>query len=371
MHRGEVTIMVFADFSKAFDTVHFDIIIRKLHSMGFSKQFLRWIMNYLKGRQQYVQNDDKKSEKLNTNFGVPQGSILGPALFNLYVADLADHLGEACSCHQYADDTTIYNSVKPKDLEKGVTKITDSFKNLAHWSDESKLAINNDKTKTMLVTTPQMANYHSLRTPGTINISLNNNKNLEVLETYKLLGVHISNTLRWEKHVNETASLAILRKLRNMAPFQLRKQLAESLILSKLDYCDVVYYGLPAKLLKRLQRVQCSVACFVTEKFSREEAVLKLGWLPMMERREWHLLVATFKALNDQRWPAYAGRCGLRSSSQDLLETSDIKDTFQYSAAKCFNNLPQTLKAEKNFRTFYNETKALLFERARERLGQS
>ena len=105
-----------------------------------------------------------------------------------------------------------------------------------------------------------------------------------------------------------------------MAPFQLRKQLVGSLILSKLDYCDVVYYALPSKLLKRLQRVQSSAVCFITGKFSREEEVLKLGWLPMMERRDWHLLIATFKALNDQRWPEYAslkrynpGRSGLRS----------------------------------------------------------
>ena len=111
-------------------------------------------------------------------------------------------------------------------------------------------------------------------------------------------------------------------------------------------------------------------ACFVIGKFSREEDVLKLGWLPMMERRDWHLLIATFKPLNDQCWPEYASlkrynpeRSGLRSCSQDLLETPVIKDTFQYSAAKCFNNLPQALRAEKNFRTFYNETKALLFER--------
>ena len=157
----------------------------------------------------------------NISHSYPQGFILGPVLFNLYVADLADHLGEECSCHQYADDTTIYKSVKAKDLQNGVTKISNSLKNLVHWSDGSKLAINNDKTKTMLVTTPQMANYHSLRTPGIINISLNNNRNLEVVETYKLLGVHFGNTLRWEKHVNEIvsscyASLAILRKLRNI-----------------------------------------------------------------------------------------------------------------------------------------------------------
>ena len=137
MNRGEVTIMVFADFSKAFDTVHFDIIIRKLHLMGFSTQFLRWMMSYLTERQQYVQIDDKKSGKLYTNFGVPQGSILGPVLFNLYVADLADELGTVCNCHQYADDTTIYNSVKPKDFQLGVEQMNNSLTNLTRWSDES------------------------------------------------------------------------------------------------------------------------------------------------------------------------------------------------------------------------------------------
>ena len=130
MNRGEVTIMVFADFSKAFDTVHFDIIIRKLYSMGFCAQFVRWIMSYLTEIQQYVQIDDKRSGKLNTNFGVPQGSILGPVLFNFYVADLTDHLGTMCTCHQYADDTTIYNSVKPKNLQMGVNQMNDSLKNL-------------------------------------------------------------------------------------------------------------------------------------------------------------------------------------------------------------------------------------------------
>ena len=77
-------------------------------------------------------------------------------------------------------------------------------------------------------------------------------------------------------------------------------------ILSKLDYCDVVFYSLPANLLKRLQRVQSSAACFVTGKFSKEDSVLKLGWLPTAEKRDWHLLIAAFKALNRKRWPENA-----------------------------------------------------------------
>ena len=84
-----------------------------------------------------------------------------------------------------------------------------------------------------------------------------------------------------------------------------------------------------------------------------------MGWLPMMERRDWHLLIATFKALNDLCWPEYAslkrynpGRSGLWSCSQDLWETPVIKDTFQYFAAKCFNNLPHALRTEKNLEYF-------------------
>ena len=78
-----------------------------------------------------------------------------------------------CCCYQYADDTTTYNSVKPKDLQLGVRQISDSLKNLVPWSDESKFALTNDKTKAILIRTSQMANYHSLRTPGIMNIKLN------------------------------------------------------------------------------------------------------------------------------------------------------------------------------------------------------
>ena len=111
------------------------------------------------------------------------------------------------------------------------------------------------------------------------------------------------------KHVNETvslcfASLAILRKLCNMAPFDLWKQLVETLILSKIDYCDLVFYPLPAKQLKRLQQVQSAAACFGPWKFLKD-AVLKLGWLPMLERWNLHLLKTAFQASNDGQSPEY------------------------------------------------------------------
>ena len=108
MKKKEVTLMVLADFSKAFDTVCFKTVIKKMSRLGFLKDFLVWITCYLCERQHFVQIDDRKSSSALAEFGIPQGSILGPMLFNLYVADLQDSFPPTVQCYQYADDTTIY-----------------------------------------------------------------------------------------------------------------------------------------------------------------------------------------------------------------------------------------------------------------------
>ena len=107
MQRGEVTMAVLADFSKAFDTVAYETVLKKMHSIGFSKDYLRWLISYLTGRQRFVQIDDNVSDYVNVSFGVPQGSILGPVLSNIYVNDLSDNL-DSIKSYQYADGTTIY-----------------------------------------------------------------------------------------------------------------------------------------------------------------------------------------------------------------------------------------------------------------------
>ena len=180
------------------------------------------------------------------NFGVPQGSILGPVLFNIYLADLKENVN--VKCFQYADDTTIYHQAKISDLNNCRNTIYQSTNKPSVWSKESTLVFNNDKTKVMILSTPQMFRVHHLDEYDP-NIKVSGYK-LERIKSCKLPGVHINEHLKWDDHTKHTvsgcyATLSTLRKLSYLAKYELRKQLAETLILSKLDYADLVFYPLP------------------------------------------------------------------------------------------------------------------------------
>ena len=143
-------------------------------------------------RKQFVQIDDTCSEVKNVNFGVPQGSLLDPVLFNIYVADLQYNVN--VKCFQYADDTAIYDNAKISDLNSCRNTIHQSINKLSVWSKESTLAFNNDKTKVMILSTPQMSRVHHLDEYDP-NIAVSGYK-LERIKSCKLLGVHINEHLK-------------------------------------------------------------------------------------------------------------------------------------------------------------------------------
>ena len=145
--------MVFADFSKAFDTVQFTTVLKKMHALGFSKTFLTWTVSYLSNRRLFVQIDNKKSNLERVEFGVPQASMLSPIIFSLC---------RQCRCFQHADDTTFYNHAKPRDLQDCVTKTNDAIEQLGHYSRNSNLAFNTTKTNWMMLSTSQMSRVHDL-----------------------------------------------------------------------------------------------------------------------------------------------------------------------------------------------------------------
>ena len=151
----------------------------------------------------------------------------------------------------------------------------------------------------------------------------------------------------------------MLRKIKHFTDFKLRKHLAESLVLSKLYYCDTVLNPLPNFLLQRIQRVQLSAASFVTGRYVNDCSVIqKLGWLPIKQQRDFNHLKLVHKAIYNYDWPSYLRlnivqnvRC-LRSSNVIRLVTPIETGTFQDTSAKLFNELPSSIRQCQDFFTF-------------------
>ena len=169
--------------------------------------------------------------------------------------------------------------------------------------------------------------------------------------------------------------LTTLRKLKNLAPLNVRKQLAESLVLSKLDYNDIVFHPLPQYQQKKLQRIQNAAASFVLNKYTTEsDAVQHLKWLPVKERTEYHLLRLGHKSLWDPLFPDYLKlekrqvHCQLRSSSAANLVTPFEKGTFQDNCSKIFNELPIITKNNSDFKSFTKQVYKTLMNKAKHRL---
>ena len=222
MKSGEVTLATLVDFSKAFDTIAHDKFITKLHKLGFSPEFLRLISSYLSHRPQFLLIDPNRSKTGMLSFGVPQGFILGPIIFNLYSNDLQDTLNS--DALQYADDTCV--SAKPNDLELAVISTRSFLNNLDQWANENNLTTNVVKTKCMLFSTKRMGTLHQLPEKNLI-VTLAS-KTLERVFEIKLLGIHFDEHLKWNKHIKTVISLchytsSTLRISKNFTTFKLRK----------------------------------------------------------------------------------------------------------------------------------------------------
>ena len=145
--RGNFTVCVFLDLRKAFDTINHDILIKKLEHYGIRNQTLNWFVSYLSGRQQYTEINGVKSNKQVLKTGVPQGSILGPLLFLIYINDFVDS-SDILKSILFADDTNVFHS--DSDLLTVQNTMNLELTSVSTWLLSNKLSLNVSKTKFML-----------------------------------------------------------------------------------------------------------------------------------------------------------------------------------------------------------------------------
>ena len=198
LDNGDVVVGVFLDFSKAFDTVDHAILLDKMFIYGVRTIALQWFKDYLTGRSQYVTYNGFKSNNSEIKCGVPQGSILGPLLFLLYINDLAS-VSEACFSILFADDSNMF--ISGKDVQVMSEKLISDMENIRQWLCCNKLSLNVSKTHYM-VFAPKGKHVDDL------NVKIQN-ANIERVYVTKFLGVMIDTQLSLKSHIEYTCKKSL------------------------------------------------------------------------------------------------------------------------------------------------------------------
>ena len=329
--RGDFAALVLLDLSAAFDTVDHDILIERLRrSFGITDSALRWFQSYLSDRTQCVWRGSTESPLSTLRCGVPQGSVLGPLLFVMFTADLPALVQCHClSPHLYADDTQVYGSCRPADVYCLSAQIVACVDDVACRMKNNRLQLNAGKTDLLWCTTARRQHLLPVK-PLAIG-----GFDVAPATSVRDLGVIIDADLSFRCNINAVVSrcfgtLRQLRSVRQHVPPSVLRTLVTTLVLSRLDYNNAIYYGLPAGQISRLQSVQNAAArlVFGLRRFDHiTDALICLHWLRVRERITFKMAVLVYRALHnsapsylsDFRRVADISRRSLRSANTDCL----------------------------------------------------
>ena len=246
---------------------------------------------------------------------------------------------------QYADDTTISRTCRPSDILQKICILQSNVKTVSKWLVRNGLVFNNDKLKYITFSSKRKVNDKSY-------LIRSNRKSITEETTVKLVGINFDQNLTWSSHVDSIVKasngiLQTLKTLKYFTPSKIRKSLAESLVLSRLNYSNVVFGQLPKYLQNHLLHVQKSGAGYVIGRYTKLSNVINLNWLPIHESIEYNIVECVYHSLHDRNWPSYL--C-LRSNDQGNKIDFGEKHTFQ-SQFNIFNELPLAMRQceKKNF----------------------
>jgi hypothetical protein len=291
-NRSQIDLITL-DFSKAFDKVPHQRLLSKLAFYGIRSNILNWISAFLSNRSQSVTVNGTHSNKIAVTSGVPQGTVLGPALFLIYINDIANNIKS--SMRLFADDSILYREIK---TEKDRDILQKDLIQLDKWAASWQMSFNVSKCTAMTITNktkPLQSTYYM------------NNIPLSIVTSQEYLGITITSNLKWSDHINKIAKassskLGLLRRTLHACSKDVKETAYKALVRPKLEYASCAWNPYLIKDINRLENIQRQAARFVFSDYRRtsspSQMMSSLGWESLETRRLITQTTMFYKILN-------------------------------------------------------------------------
>ena len=373
------TVLVLIDLSAAFDTIDHSVLLNRLAvRYGIRGTVLAWLRSYLQNRTQRVVIGDASSDSRLLSHGVPQGSVLGPLLFLLYVKPIGDILRKyGLHFHHYADDLQIYVSfdLNPASMLDAIRRVEACVAEIKNWMALNYLCMNDDKTEFLPVvpkSAAQLLDNLVIHIGGAV---------IPAATCVRNLGAYLDRHLDMKTQVSMTIKACYFH-LRNISqiskylPKITRERVVNALVTSRIDYCNSLLYGTVGDNFRRLQVLQNDAArlIFGQPRWTRASPLrMDLHWLPLQQRVDYKIALLVYKSLNDSA-PVYLSELiqqhrpsrTLRSASKNLLVAPRTRvkagdSSFAAAAAHVWNTLPASVKTSTTMDAFKGALKTHLY----------
>ena len=315
---GEYTAVCIFDISKCFDTINHDLLLAKLQKYGIRGDAWKWFKSYLTGRKQAVRCKGRLSDFEDIKYGVPQGSILGPFLFLIFINDISNAAENNCVINLFADDLCTYTS--GKNLETVRARMQCCVTKICDWYKLNRLKANPKKSKLMVIASNCRRRHI---TAETFKISYDSII-IPLVDHVKYLGLLITEDLSWSKHIKEHArkinwKIVNLKKLaKNGCPKSLLATIYKTYIQSRIDYGITIWGCTTDDNLQKIQRLQNRAARVIENDWefvdNRGIDILrKLKFQNIKERRNYFLTKLIFESIHHHQPHYLCDRITLKS----------------------------------------------------------